>query len=218
MQRVEAIIFDLEGTLLDSSVDISSCMNKLLEEEGRSPLSKEQIKECIVDGIMDSCQNAFEATGGFEGDIYPYVKRLIDHMRNDKASQKQIYPYVHEMLEKYKKANIKLAICTNKNEESTKKQLEELELIAFFDFIAGGNTFMTHKPNPDHVNGVLEKLNVSNDKAIFVGDGMGDLLACDGANVPCVIITHSKNNSQKNEMAIAQISEFDELDNIIRFE
>lgn len=216
MQRLDALIFDLEGTLVDSTVDIGHCLNRLLEEEGRPALSKEQAKDCIVEGMMDSCQNALEATGGIEGgDVFPYVKRLIEHIRHDKPSPDQIYPYVRETLEKYKGLGLKIGICTNKNEEATKTQLEALGLIDFFDFIAGGNTFMTHKPNPDHVNGVLEKISADASHTLFIGDGMGDLLACEGAKVPCIIITHGAPHLAQDDKAAAQISEFNELGDCI---
>lgn len=212
MQRLDALIFDLEGTLVDSTIDIGNSVNALLAEEGRPPLTPEQERTCIAEGIMETCERALKATGGMAGtDVYPYVKRLVEHIRQDKPSPKQIYDFVPDMLKKYKGMGLKLGICTNKNEEATVKQLEALELLEYFDFIAGGNTFMSHKPNPDHVNGVLEKLDVTAANTLFVGDSMGDLLACEGAKVPCITISHGIGMA-KDEKSVALIAEFDELD------
>lgn len=217
MQRLEALIFDLEGTLVDSSVDIGHCLNLLLEEEGRPHLTKEQEHSCVVEGIMDTCRNAFEATGGLdEDDLYPYVKRLVEHIRSSKPSDRQIYPFVRETLNSFKDKDIKMGICTNKNEEATIKQLTALGMIDFFGFVAGGNTFMVHKPNPDHVTGVLDKLGVAADKTLFIGDSMGDLMACEAAGVPCIIITHDQTTAPQDAKAAAHVSSFNELNDCIK--
>lgn len=213
MQRLDALIFDLEGTLLDSSVDIRQGLNLMLAEDGRPPLSPEQAKACMAEGMMETCQHALEATGGVQGDdIYPYVKRFVGHYRGAPPDPAQIYPFVRETLEKFKNSGVKIALCTNKSEEASVKQLKALGLIDAFAFIAGGDTFMVHKPNPGHVTGILDALGVAPEHALFVGDNRNDVIAAKKAGVRCIIITHGKDGHGADFGADRIIAELDELD------
>jgi phosphoglycolate phosphatase len=83
-----------------------------------------------------------------------------------------------------------MGICTNKQEAATHHLLEELGLKNYFVFIAGGDTFPVHKPHPDHVNGVIEKLSVPSAHCVMVGDGPHDVTAARGAGIPCLVVTH----------------------------
>ncbi|MGE4352125.1 MAG: phosphoglycolate phosphatase [Bdellovibrionales bacterium] len=191
MKKLEALLFDLDGTLLDSAPDILQGMNRMLADNGRAPISLEQLKSFIGDGMMPLCKRSLEATGGVpEGDIFPYVQAFIAHYRQVKPDPSQIFPYVREALEKLKAKGVKLGVCTNKNEGPTLYLLEALDLIKYFGFVAGGDTFTVHKPNPGHILGVLEALDVSPAAAVFVGDGVNDVVAAGRANLPCIVVSH----------------------------
>ncbi|MDX9689837.1 MAG: HAD-IIIA family hydrolase [Proteobacteria bacterium] len=217
MQRLEAIIFDLEGTILNSRVDLRQGLNLMLADEGRQPLSEEQVKGCMAEGIMETCQHALEQSGGLpSGDIYPYVKKYIGHIRTMPPDPEQVYPHVRDTLTSLHDRGIKLAICTNKSEEATTNQLKTLGLASYFDFIAGGDTFTVHKPNPGHVKGVLDALGVRNEGTVFVGDSMNDVLASKNAGVKCIIITHGELNIPVAMSVDSVITEFTELEASIK--
>lgn len=191
MPRLEAVLFDLDGTLLDSAPDIAHAVNKMLEEDGRATLSLEKIKTMIGDGAMELCRRALLATGGVAADdVYPYVQRFIVHYRALPPDPQQIFAGVHEALEALGKAGVKLAVCTNKQDAATHRILETLDLARHFAFIAGGDTFMVHKPHPGHVTGVLDALSADAASSVFVGDGPNDVLASHRAGLPCLLVTH----------------------------
>lgn len=191
MPRLGAVLFDLDGTLLDSAPDIRQAINLTLAEDGRRPLSLEEVKEFIGDGAMELCRKALLRTGGvLADDLYPYVQRFIGHYRSVRPDPAQVFEGARELLETLKAKDVKLGVCTNKADSSTHKILEQLDLVRYFGFIAGGDTFEVHKPHPGHVLGVLNALDVLPDEALFIGDGPNDVLACQRAGVKCVVITH----------------------------
>lgn len=191
MPRLEALLFDLDGTLLDSAPDIAQALNRMLTDDGRQTLSLDQVKGMIGDGVMELCRKALVATGGLAtDDIYPYVQKHIAHYRSLPPDPRQVFPGVREALNELAKAGVKLGVCTNKSEGSTVAILTQLDLIRYFGFIAGGDTFQVHKPNPGHVTGVLEALAVGTAGAAFIGDGPNDVIASRRAGIPCIVVTH----------------------------
>lgn len=213
MSLLKAVLFDLDGTLLDSAPDIRQALNQMLTDEGRAPLPLSTVTTMIGDGAMELCHRALEATGGMEGtDVYPYVQKFIAAYRSLPPDPAQIFPGVRETLAALRQANVKLGVCTNKQETSTKKILDALGLSAFFGFIAGGDTFEVHKPHPGHILGALEKLGIAGtDGVVFVGDGPNDVLASQRANVPCVVVTHGYGQDYGSLAANVKIPNLDAL-------
>lgn len=206
MPRLEAVLFDLDGTLLDSAPDLAQAINKMLEEDGRPSLKLEQIKPMLGDGSMELCRRALLATGGvMADDLYPYVQKFIGYYRKLPPDPQQVFPAVRETLTELNKAGIKLGVCTNKAESSTISILDQLGLSRYFGFIAGGDTFEVHKPNPGHVTGVLAALEAGISGAAFVGDGPNDVVACKRAGLPCIVVTHGYSEDYDSLESDAQI-------------
>ncbi len=213
MIKLQGLIFDLEGTLVDGAVDARHALNVLLAEHGREPLSLEHVKRIITNGFMHMIQRAFEQSGGLAGDdVFPLTQKFIHIYRDLKADPAQIYPSVAPMLDTYFKAGVKLGICTNMAEGPALKALRELGLDPYFEFVAGGDTFPVHKPNPEHLKGVITALDVPYEACVFVGDGINDVRAARGANVPCIVVTHSQSvDPETSQRADAIIASFDAL-------
>lgn len=191
MVKLKAVLFDLDGTLLDSAHDIAQGLNKMLVDEGRRALDVEQIKPMLGYGAMELCQKALDATGGCtDDDLFPYVQKIITHYRKVEPDPAQIFPGAREALERFKSKGIKMGICTNKADAAMHSVLDALELSSYFGYMAGGDTFMVHKPNPGHVTGVLDELGVATEAAIFIGDGPADVAASQGAGMKCIVMTH----------------------------
>jgi phosphoglycolate phosphatase len=212
MPRLQGLIFDCDGTLLDSAPVIAQALNKMLQQQGRRLLSLEEVKPMIGEGAMALVERGFLATGGPPGsDLFPFVQQYISAYRNITSDPAQIFPHVLDVLERYSKAGVKLGICTNKQELLTHRVLEELNLQGFFGFVAGGDTFPVHKPHPDHVYGVIKALDVPREGCVFVGDGPADVRAAHGAQIPCIVVTHGYTNDAEDLDADRLINGFDEL-------
>lgn len=192
MLPLQGLIFDLDGTLLDSAPDLCHALNKTLQAHDRRALTLDEVKALIGDGAMMLIQRAFKLTGVPLGndDVFPLVQQYIDHYRSLKADPAQIYPHVVPMLERYHKAGVMLGVCTNKQEAASYRVLQELDLFKYFEYIAGGDTFPVHKPNPEHLRGVIRALDVPAANCAFVGDGINDVRVAKGVGIPCIVVTH----------------------------
>lgn len=212
MRQIQGLIFDLDGTLLDSAPDLRQAVNLMLAQQSRRPLTLEEVKGLIGDGAMALVQRALAMTGGEPEDVFPFVQQFIGHYRNIKADPSQIYPHVVPILEKYHGAGVKLGVCTNKQESASYRVLEQLGLRRYFEFIAGGDTFPVHKPNPEHLYGVITALDVPREGCVFIGDGINDVRAARGAKIPCIVVTHGYGMEKSEDLnADSVIAGFDEL-------
>jgi phosphoglycolate phosphatase len=192
MPKLQGLIFDLDGTLVDSAPDLRHAINKTLIEQGRRGLALEELQSFLGDGMMTMLQRAFAATGPVlsEDEAYRLFQDFIAYYRGQKPDLGQIYPYVRETLDVFLQEGVKFGLCTNKQEASTLRLMDELELMHYFTFIAGGDTFPVHKPHPGHVKGVIEKLQVPAESCVMIGDSTNDVLAAKGAGIRSLVVTH----------------------------
>ncbi|MDD2326233.1 MAG: HAD hydrolase-like protein [Alphaproteobacteria bacterium] len=216
MQKLEALIFELDGPLVDPTIDIKHALNLMLEEVGRPPVTHEQIRSFYGEGLMDLCSHALEATGGIDDDdLYSYVQKFISHFRQLKPDPIQIQAGALDLLQKMGADGIKLGICTNKTEVTVQSLMRDLDLRKYFGFVAGGDTFPVHKPNPAHITGVLDALQAPVSGAVFIGSTATDLVACFRANIPCVIVTHGVQQEMEEMGETIMIEELTELNDAL---
>lgn len=213
MPLLQGLIFDLDGTLVDSAPDIRQALNLTLKTHGRRPLALNEVKNLIGDGFLTTLGKAFAATGEAIPDSESYVRfqEFIAHYREQKPDPAQIYPHARETLESFHNAGVRLGICTNKQEASTHDLLDALGLKRYFTFIAGGDTFPVHKPNPGHITGVIEKLSVPAPHCAMIGDGPHDVAAARGAGIHCLVVTHGYGGDFDRLGASGLIAGFREL-------
>ncbi|MEJ0061765.1 MAG: phosphoglycolate phosphatase [Alphaproteobacteria bacterium] len=186
-KKLSGVIFDLDGTLVDSAPDIRNALNEYLRALGRRALTLEEATGMIGDGVMLLVERALTTTGEKPGDIIPHVQSFMKIYRAINADPAQIYPGVMKILDFMRERNIALGLCTNKPEAATHKLLDDLKLAAYFSGVAGGDTYPLHKPNPEHLRGVIAMMGVDADRCVMVGDSPNDLAAARGLGVPCVL-------------------------------
>jgi phosphoglycolate phosphatase len=217
MPRLEGLIFDLDGTLLDSAPDLRQALNATMKAHGRRELTLEEVTGMTGDGMLPMLSRAFKATGKpvSDQDAYASFQTFITHYRALPPDQSQIYPLGRETLETFSNKGIALGLCTNKQEAATRQLLEGLDLLRYFGFIAGGDTFQVHKPHPDHIKGVIEGLDVSLKGCVMIGDGPNDVHAAQGAGIPCLAVTHGYGGFEVLK-ADGMISGFSELPDALR--
>lgn len=192
MPPLQGLIFDLDGTLIDSAPDLRQALNATLKTHGRKSLPLETIKGFTGDGMMPMIARAFAATGTPlpESETYKVFQQFITHYRNLGPDPEQVFAGAVEAIMDFRKSGVKIGICTNKQELATTQLLEDLGINPLFDFVAGGDTFPVHKPHPDHVRGVISRLGVPTENCVMVGDGPNDVNAAHAAGIPCIVVTH----------------------------
>ncbi len=184
------VVFDLDGTLVDSAPDIRNALNLFLAERGRRAVTLDETKSALGDGAVKLVERILRLTGSCPDDIMDDVRAYIALYRDIPADPAQIYPAVLNVLDGLRTQRIGLGVCTNKPESATRKLLDELALLPYFSGVAGGDTYMTHKPDPEHLRGVIMQMGVDPAGCVMVGDSPNDLLAAHGMNVPCILVDY----------------------------
>jgi phosphoglycolate phosphatase len=213
MPRLQGLIFDLDGTLLDSAPDLRQAVNLTLRAYGRHEIGIDEIKNLVGDGMMTLVQRAFAATGKPLDTIgaQKAAQLFLANYQGLPPDRAQIYPYVLEQLDRFQKSGVRLGLCTNKQEAATHSLLEDLEMARYFAFVAGYDTFPTHKPHAGHVLGVMNRLEVDVGECAMVGDSANDIAAAHGAGIPCIGITHGYDNNIGNMGADHLMQDFRDL-------
>ena len=212
-KQLSGVIFDLDGTLVDSAPDICNAINAHLATLQRRALTLEEVKAAVGDGAMLLVERALALTGQrpTHDGLVDHVQDFIRIYRNIAADPTQIYPGVTATLEDLTARDVALGICTNKPEVATHKLLDDLRLKHYFHGIAGGDTFQVHKPNPDHLRGVIAMMGVAVAESVMVGDSPNDLAAAQGLGIPCIMVDYGYGSGVRDLPADAVISDLTAL-------
>lgn len=214
MTQLRGLIFDLDGTLLDSAPDLRHAVNAVLKQEGHEALALDAIASMVGDGMGALMARAFAAAGepNIPRERVQFLgERFLEAYQQLQPDPSQIYPHTVAMLERMRDAGIKMGLCTNKQEAATHQLLQGLDLDKFFGFVAGYDTFAVHKPHPGHVLGVVKALGLLPETCVMLGDSSNDLLSAQGAGVKCIIVTHGYGAGLTNLSPDGQIGNFIEL-------
>lgn len=187
IKKYDTIIFDLDGTLLDTLEDLTDSVNFALESHGYPKRSIEEIRMFVGNGVRRLIELA--VPGGMDDPFYSDCleanqKHYTENMRNKTAPYKEII----ELLKHLKEENYKLAVVSNKFDKAVKGLVREF----FGDYIKvaiGESAHISKKPAPDAVFKALEELNASPDKAVYVGDSDVDVKTAKNAGIKCVGVT-----------------------------
>jgi len=200
MTSLKAIIFDLDGTLVDSARDLQDAANVLLAEQGLRSLGLDEIKAMIGDGVAKLVERAIVATGGDLSRLPTLVARFLAIYEANASRHTQAYPTVRETLEALRRCGLSLAVVTNKPQAATVSILEALGLRVFFDEVIGGDALPERKPHPAPVLLALERLGVSPEAALMVGDNYHDVQAAHAAGIRALAVTYGYSHKPHAEL------------------
>ena len=216
--RYSALLFDLDGTLVHSLPDIAGALNSLLAEMSLPELDYEDVRLMIGDGISALVSRALAASGGTvdhqPGDLDETTVRqhFRRHYWDRLTRETKPYPGVVETLERLRAAGWRMAVCTNKAEGPARQILEELELTAYFEGLAGGDTYARAKPAAEPLLGLVGELGHVPEQAVMIGDSPADVGAARNAGMPVVAVSYGYRKVAAAELgADALIDRFDEL-------
>lgn len=198
--NIPDLVFDLDGTLIDSAPDLHAALNRLMETEGRRRLDLAQVIPMIGDGVSMLVRRAFEATGGVPTDFDEKLKRYQAIYGAAVAELTAPYPGVVETLGSLHRAGHRMAICTNKPEAATHAVLEALGLARFFSAVAGGDTLPVRKPDAGHLLGTLAMLDSGPERAIMIGDSHNDIQVAINARVRSIAVSYGYRRQPVEEL------------------
>jgi phosphoglycolate phosphatase len=188
---VEALIFDLDGTLVDTAPDLTAATNHALSLIGRRSISQEEARHMVGHGSRALIVRGCEVTGGAVDD--DTVKRLniafLDYYADNIADHSAIFPGLLAVLTRAKQAGLKLGVCTNKVERLSHKLLAALNMADYFGAVVGGDTLPIMKPDPAPYREVAKRLGVDVANTLMFGDSETDIRTAQNAGVPVIAVT-----------------------------
>ena len=170
--RVRALIFDLDGTLIDSKLDLIHSVNAMLREMGRPELETETISGYIGHGAPQLVARAMSGTAT-EDELKRALQFFLGYYEEHKMDNTRAYPGVAETLERLK--GLPLAVLTNKPQRISVRILKSLGRAEYFRAIYGGNSFESKKPDPYGARRILSEFGVGAEEAAIVGDSEVDV-------------------------------------------
>jgi phosphoglycolate phosphatase len=205
--------FDLDGTFIDTSGDLTAAVNATLAFAGRPLLTVEQVKPMIGGGAKHMLSQGLEATGGCEPDEFrSFYKRMLSHYEAHIAVHSRPYPGAMDALDRFDELGVKVAIVTNKFESMARKLLTELGMLDRFATLIGGDTMGPglSKPNRAPIDEMVRRL--GGGRAAFVGDSIYDIMAAKNAEIPGIAVSFGFLHQPVEELgADAIIDGYDEL-------
>jgi phosphoglycolate phosphatase len=186
----QAVVFDLDGTLIDTAPDLHAHLNAMLGELGRPGLELGKIRPMIGDGARMLLKRGLEASGGLpEGkDLEMLFAEFLERYTADPARLGSVYEGAVEVLEELAAAGVRLGMCTNKPQAPTDRLLDTMGLRRFFPVVLGGDALPVRKPDAGHIRAVLDGLGADG-HAVMVGDSQNDVLAARATGIPCILVS-----------------------------
>jgi len=212
--QIHGIMFDLDGTLVDSRRDLTTAINYMRQDFDLSPLPFDLITSYIGNGARKLVERSLHNTSV---DVAQGLDCFKSHYQAHLADETICYPEVPETLVSLKHHGIKCAIITNKPESPTRALLTALGIDMFFDPITGGDTYPWFKPDPYPLITVMKHWELNSNQVLMVGDHMTDIAAADSAGVRSVFLSSGfgRLGVNKPDITLCSISELLVLTGIV---
>lgn len=190
----DAVVFDLDGTLIDSEPQVRAAINAVLAELGRRMLTPPEIVQMMGKGAESMMEDAFAATGAplDPAEAPTVMKRYFACYLDDPASHTVVFDGVREGLTRLRDRGCALGICTNKPSATTVPVLRAVGLLEFFPVVVTADdvALEERKPNGAHIAITVERMGADLARTVYVGDSEPDVLAAHDAGVPCILVSY----------------------------
>jgi phosphoglycolate phosphatase len=212
------VIFDLDGTLVDTAPDLVETLNVVLAREGLLPIPYEDGRMLVGGGARYMIERGLASQGKSrtKADLDRLFGDFIAHYSLHVADRSRAFPGVEEALDVLAADGYRLAVCTNKLERLSMRVLDALGLSRRFAAICGQDTFGVQKPDPDFLRRTLERAGGVLDRAIMVGDSPTDIATAQAAGIPVIAVDFGYTNIPIAQLAPDRIiSHFNSLPDFV---
>ena len=207
MSQKLTILFDLDGTLVNTAPDLMHAHNYVMKKYGFNERELSDIKKLAGRGskimLTKSMHEIAELSGKTKKTddvIEEMTKDFIDYYSKNIVKESTLKKGVVNFLTWCKENSISMGVCTNKQEHLSIDLLKKIKIYDFFDYVAGGNTFEFNKPDPRHLTNIIEIIGGDVKKSLMIGDSETDSNAAKAANIPFILIEDGYTEKKINEI------------------
>jgi len=224
MSQKLTILFDLDGTLVNTAEDLMHAHNHVMKKYGLDERELSDIKKLAGKGakvmLTKSMHQIAELSGKIKKTddvVEEMTAEFVDYYSKNIVKESTLKKGVLDFLTWCKENSISLGVCTNKQEHLAIDLLKKIKIYDFFDYTAGGNTFEFNKPDPRHLTNTIEIMGGDVKKSLMIGDSETDSNAAKAANIPFILIEDGYTEKKTNEIYHDYLSkDFFGVENIIK--
>ena len=207
MTQNYTILFDLDGTLVDTAPDLMGAHNHVMKKYGFPTKSTEEIRNLVGQGagaligrsIWGQAKKEYQSVTDQE--IKDKMsKDFIEYYGKNIINQSTLINGVKEFLKWCKVKNISMAVCTNKQEHLAIDLLKKIGIYDYFEYVAGSNTFDYCKPDPRHITNIIDILQGNIKKSLMIGDSEVDSMAASSADIPFILVEDGYTDKNINQI------------------
>jgi phosphoglycolate phosphatase len=219
MSTAATLVFDLDGTLVDTAPDLLASLNAVLTRAGHRAVVPTELRNLVGHGVRKLFERAFAETGA---DVSPelltkYCEEFLVYYRANIARESRPFPHVAETLQLLSRQGAGLGVCTNKPQELTELLLAQLNLARHFLAVQGAGKKPYNKPDARHVYDVVDALKGDRKRAIMVGDSPVDVAAARAANIPVIVMSYGYTPTSVHELgADVVLDHFSDLPDAVK--
>lgn len=210
-----AVVFDLDGTLADTAVDIQRALNRALASDDLPPLEVATVRLMIGGGPTLLVSRALKKLGVDTGQYV--IDRLTDVFYDEYVRQENVGTTLFEgaeiCLERLRSVGTRIGMCSNKPDELCRKLVTELGVSGYFDVIQGSGTGLPRKPDPAPLLKTIERLGTLPQASLYVGDSETDVLTARAASVPVVLVSYGYTDRPATELGADKV--YDSLADVV---
>ncbi len=223
MTQNYTILFDLDGTLVDTAPDLMNAHNFVMKKFGYKTKSTDDIRKMVGQGAKSLIGRSVWGQAKKEFSeikdtniTNQMVKEFIDYYGKNIDHESTLINGVEDFLKWCEEKKISMAVCTNKQEHLAVDLLKKIGIYKYFEYVAGSNTFDYCKPDPRHLTSVIEILNGEIKKSLMIGDSETDANAAKNANIPVILLENGYTEKNSNEIYHDHlIKDFVGIENIV---
>ena len=201
MDQKLTVLFDLDGTLVDTAPDLIRAHNHVMKKFGYPTKSINELKNAVGKGAKAIMAKGNGKWEWFDEKIKnEMTDEFLSFYKKNILHESTLLNGVKEFLKWCKNQNISMAVCTNKTEHLAIDLLKKIEIYDFFEYVSGHNTFEYCKPDPRHLLRTIEMLNGDKDKSIMIGDSETDANAAKEAEIPMILLKYGYTEKRSEEI------------------
>jgi phosphoglycolate phosphatase len=189
--RFDTIIYDLDGTLIDSARDMCLAVSRVLADHGLPPITDEDARLFMGEGSKMTMRRAFAKNGHTldDAEASAVTREFVRYYEQDPIRYTTAFDGVAEVVARMDRLGLRQGVATNKFEKPARTILQGLKLMPPIVEVAGADTFPVRKPDPGHLLMLIDRIGGRRDRAVMIGDSIHDVQAAHGAGLPAVLVS-----------------------------